>query len=92
MIVHRERLTEWIPHVKLGFAFFPKELAVVPKTWARTLGPVAYESENDHGGHFAAWEQPGVIAGDLKAMFAKNGPCYSIVKGASGYDRTNARL
>jgi hypothetical protein len=78
--------------VKLGLAFFPKELTVIPKTWARTLGPVAYESVSDHGGHFAAWERPDVIAGDLKAMFGKNGPCYGIVKGANGYDGPSARL
>jgi hypothetical protein len=91
-IHHRDDLSEWVPSVKLGLAFFPKELTVVPKTWARTLGPVAYESFNDHGGHFAAWEHPEVIAGDLKAMFAKGGPCYGIVKGASGYEETRARL
>lgn len=28
----------WVPRVKLGLAFFPKELSVPPKTWARTLG------------------------------------------------------
>jgi hypothetical protein len=91
-IPHRDDLSNWIPHVKLGLAYFPKELTIMPKTWARTLGPVAYESVHDHGGHFAAWEHPELIAGDLNAMFSKKGPCYGIVKGASGYDVTNAKL
>ena len=100
----RERVTEWIPSVKLGMAFFPRELSVVPRTWARTLGkilakalivtnhglsnlgPVIYESENKSGGHFAAWENPSVIASDLQNMFKKKGPCYGIVKGKTGYD------
>lgn len=103
----RERVTEWIPSVKLGMAFFPRELSVVPRTWARTLGkiltkalivsnhglsnlgPVIYESENKSGGHFAAWENPSVIASDLQNMFRGKGPCYGIVKGKTGYDEAN---
>lgn len=81
----RDGVTDWIPGVKLGPAFFPQELTVLPKTWARTLGPVAYESENDAGGHFAAWEKPEIIARDLRAVFGKKGPCYNIVKGQNGY-------
>lgn len=54
----RRALTEeHTPHVKLGIAYFPKELAVLPKTWNRTLGPVVYESFSDKGGHFAATER-----------------------------------
>jgi pimeloyl-ACP methyl ester carboxylesterase len=35
--VHRNRTNQWIPDVKLGMCFTPKELTVIPKTWARTL-------------------------------------------------------
>jgi pimeloyl-ACP methyl ester carboxylesterase len=35
--VHRNRTNQWIPRVKLGLCFTPKELTVIPKTWARTL-------------------------------------------------------
>ena len=86
------KVTGWVPNVQLGLAFFPKELSVVPKTWARTLGPVAYESVHDHGGHFAAWEHPEEIGKDLKTMFGKKGPCFGIVKGASGYEKSSSRL
>ena len=58
----------------------------MPQTWARTLGPVAYESIKARGGHFAAWEKPEEIAGDLQKRFGKKGPCYGIVPGANGYD------
>lgn len=34
----RERATEWVDSVKLGLAFFPKELSVVPRIWGKTLG------------------------------------------------------
>jgi pimeloyl-ACP methyl ester carboxylesterase len=91
LLKDRDGVTRWIPKVKLGLAYFPKELSVIPKTWGRTLGPVAYESDNDSGGHFAAWEKPEVVARDLRAMFGKNGGCYGIVKGRTGYD-TKAKL
>lgn len=48
-------------------------------------GPVVYESENDKGGHFAAWERPDVIVDDLQKMFGKGGRCYKIVPDKSGY-------
>ncbi|KAE9968843.1 hypothetical protein EG327_010890 [Venturia inaequalis] len=86
-IAHRDALSEWIPHVKLGLAYFPRELTVVPQTWGRTLGPVAYESVKPRGGHFAAWETPEFIASDLEKMFGKKGPLYGIIKGADGYRR-----
>jgi hypothetical protein len=79
------RLREWIPHVKLGVAHFPREITCVPKTWAATLGPVVYDSEHGSGGHFAAWEKPDAIASDLHKMFGKGGPCYNVVKGKTGY-------
>ena len=84
-VATREKLRSWIPHVKLGVAHFPREINVVPNTWAATLGPVVYQSEHEQGGHFAVWERPDAIAADLQKMFGKGGPCYGIVKGKTGY-------
>lgn len=78
--VHRNRTNQWIPKVKLGLCHSPKELSVIPHTWARTLGPIVYESQKERGGHFAAWEIPDEITNDLQKMFGKGGPCYGIVK------------
>lgn len=89
--VSTRALTRWIPHVKLGLAHFPREITVVPRVWGRTLGPVVYQSEHERGGHFAAWERPQAIAEDLQKMFGRGGPCYGIVKGASGFGTTNGR-
>lgn len=38
VIPTRVRAEQWVPDVKLGLAWFPKELSVPPKTWGRTLG------------------------------------------------------
>jgi len=87
-----ERLSGWIPSVKLGLAYFPRDISVVPKTWGRTLGPVVFESDYEKGGHFAAWERPDAIADDLRKMFGKRGGAYGLIKGKEGYDHANARL
>ena len=81
----RARTEQYIPHVKLGLAHFPRELTVVPKTWGRTMGPVVYESEYERGGHFAAWERPDAIVRDLRGMFGKGGGAFGCVRGREGY-------
>lgn len=84
-VLSTARLRQWIPKVPLGIAHFPKEIRVVPNTWAKTLGPVVFQSEHKHGGHFAAYEQPQAIIGDLKEMFGKGGVCYGVVEGKPGF-------
>ncbi|KAH8671981.1 putative epoxide hydrolase [Tricladium varicosporioides] len=86
--VTREDLQRWIPNVKLGLAYNPRELSVLPKSWCRTLGPVVFESFNETGGHFYATEKPSFLARDLRTMFGKGGGAFKVVKGKSGYDRT----
>ena len=90
--VHRMRTEQWVPNVKLGLAYFPKELTVPPKIFGRTMGPVVYESFSDKGGHFAATERPDVIASDLQKMFGKGGGAYGVIKGKEGYARLPSRL
>ncbi|KAH7136102.1 Alpha/Beta hydrolase protein [Dendryphion nanum] len=71
--------------VPLGVSRFPYDLMLLPKLWNHTLGPVVYEKVHDQGGHFAAWEQPGAIVADLRAMFGKSGGAYNVVSGKNGY-------
>ncbi|KAJ5761051.1 hypothetical protein N7520_008207 [Penicillium odoratum] len=80
-----DKLREYLPNVKLGLVHFPREIIVVPRTWAAGLGPVVQQTEYDYGGHFAAWEVPEIITQDLQAMFKKDGPCFGIVSGRNGY-------
>lgn len=77
-VVTRDRTSQWIGKVQLGLCHSPRELTVVPYSWARTLGPVAFESQKKRGGHFAAHEIPEEIVDDLRKMFGKGGPCYRI--------------
>ena len=45
-----------------------------------------FESEHDKGGHFAAFEVPEKLAGDIRKMYAKGGPAYGVVARKTGYD------
>jgi hypothetical protein len=72
--------------VPLGISRFPKDLILLPKLWNATMGPIVFEREHDGGGHFAAWERPGSIVDDLRAMFGKGSSAFACVQDRSGYE------
>ena len=56
--------------VPVGFTTFPGEIWAAPRSWVEAVYPgVAYFNEVDRGGHFAAWEEPDVFAGEVRAAF-----------------------
>ncbi|KAJ9610801.1 hypothetical protein H2200_005578 [Cladophialophora chaetospira] len=71
---------------KLGISRFPAELSLPPKLWHHIMGEVVLMKEHDKGGHFAAWEVPDALVGDLREMFGRGGGAEGVVKGRSGYD------
>ncbi|KAJ8496634.1 hypothetical protein ONZ45_g12393 [Pleurotus djamor] len=71
-----------IPTIPLGISVFPKELLSLPMAYT---GNTVFESEHDNGGHFAAYECPELLVGDLRNMFGKGGKVFGIVPGHSGY-------
>lgn len=83
--VTRERVGEWIDHVKIGYSHQPQELRPVPKTWIQKLGNVVFERDSEQGGHFFAYEMPDQLVADLRDMFRKGGGAYGAVKGKKGY-------
>ena len=49
---------------------FPGEIIPVPRSWAERAYPnLVYFNELEKGGHFAAWEQPELFAGEMRAAF-----------------------
>ena len=53
-------------HVPSGFAFSPKEIICFPLRWLSLIHTnVVHATEMQYGGHFAAWEQPKLLAEDL---------------------------
>jgi pimeloyl-ACP methyl ester carboxylesterase len=56
--------------VPVGFTTFPGELWAAPRSWVEAVYPgVAYFSEVDRGGHFAAWEEPQLFSSEVRAAF-----------------------
>src|SRR5262249_46846609 len=49
---------------------FPGEIFQAPRSWAETVYPsLVYFNEAPRGGHFAAWEEPGIFSQELRAAF-----------------------
>ncbi|MGH8785811.1 MAG: epoxide hydrolase family protein [Cupriavidus necator] len=55
----------------VAITVFPDDdLYRAPQTWARRAFPnLVYFNEVDRGGHFAAWEHPGLFAAEMRAAF-----------------------
>ncbi|KAF9264376.1 alpha/beta-hydrolase [Marasmius fiardii PR-910] len=70
--------------IPYGISYFPKERIAVPVSWL-TDRDVRFQSQHKKGGHFAAYEVPELLVGDLRKMFGKGGPAYGVVGGKDGY-------
>jgi pimeloyl-ACP methyl ester carboxylesterase len=60
------------PPVKLpvGFSAFPGEIFQAPKSWVESSYPTLnYYNQPARGGHFAAWEEPGLFTDEVRAAF-----------------------
>jgi pimeloyl-ACP methyl ester carboxylesterase len=53
----------------MGFARFPKELVQPPREWLERFFNLVHWTEMPRGGHFAAMEQPELLAADLRKFF-----------------------
>ncbi|KZP08679.1 alpha/beta-hydrolase, partial [Athelia psychrophila] len=76
------------PKIPMGVTYFPKELVSLPRAWMRRQGNLVFSNEHDKGGHFAAFEQPELLAGDLRKMFGRGGPAFGVT-GNTGYAQTS---
>ena len=52
-----------------GVSVFPEEITMVPRVWAETKANVIFWAEHDKGGHFAAWERPEELVGDITKFY-----------------------
>jgi pimeloyl-ACP methyl ester carboxylesterase len=56
--------------IAVAVSVFPGEQYQAPRSWAERAYPnLIYFNEVDKGGHFAAWEQPELFSGELRAAF-----------------------
>src|SRR5450432_70757 len=61
----------WVGHsrVPTGIALFAKDSTHAPREWAERFFNVQRYTELPRGGHFAAFEEPQLLAEDLRAFF-----------------------
>ena len=55
--------------IPVGFAKFPKELPTPPRSYIEKGFNITHWTEMPSGGHFAAMEQPKLLASDIKKFF-----------------------
>ena len=54
----------------MGYSWFPKEIAPMPKAWVATTGNLVWYKQHDSGGHFAALEKPELLLHDIEEFAA----------------------
>ncbi|WP_112664453.1 epoxide hydrolase family protein [Microvirga flavescens] len=56
--------------IPVAVSAFPDEIYTAPRSWTEKAFPkLIHYNRLDKGGHFAAWEQPEIFAGELRAAF-----------------------
>lgn len=55
--------------VPVGCAIFPHEIVYAPRRWVETRYNVTHWTKMPRGGHFAAMEEPKLLAEDIRAFF-----------------------
>ena len=56
-------------------------------SWVSAYGNVVFTSEHTSGGHFAAFEKPDELVGDVRKMFGNGGRAFGVVPGKTGYSK-----
>lgn len=63
----------WGPRVEVptGIVVYPQEKTRAPRRWSERQWNVVHGAEQPRGGHFAAFEQPGLFAADIREFACK---------------------
>jgi microsomal epoxide hydrolase len=69
----KESIKNWVGKCKVpaAFALFPKDISSPPREWAARFFDVQRWTEMSRGGHFAAMEEPQLLAEDLRLWFRR---------------------
>jgi pimeloyl-ACP methyl ester carboxylesterase len=56
--------------IPVAVSVFPDEIYQLPRSWAERAYPkLVHYNKSDKGGHFAAWEQPGIFTDEIRSGF-----------------------
>jgi pimeloyl-ACP methyl ester carboxylesterase len=66
-----EKAKDWVgsSRVPTGFAQFPRDIGHPPREWIERFHDLRRYTAMPRGGHFAALEEPELLADDLRALF-----------------------
>ncbi|PQE23770.1 epoxide hydrolase protein [Rutstroemia sp. NJR-2017a BBW] len=56
----------------IGVASFPKDGFRTPISWIEREANLTYEVDNNHGGHFAAYEVPHILVDNIRTFWGNN--------------------
>ncbi len=59
------------PKAPVGYLMPKHDMFPTPRSWIERQGPVIHWTETENGGHFLEWEQPAIVANDLRSFFGK---------------------
>lgn len=59
-----------MPKAPVGYLMPRRDMFPTPRSWIERQGPVIHWTESDRGGHFLEWEQPAIVADDLRLFFS----------------------
>ena len=67
----KEGMKKWVgsSSVPAAFALFPADISRPPREWAERFFNVQRWTEMPRGGHFAAMEEPELLAEDIRTWF-----------------------
>ncbi|MBV9767044.1 MAG: hypothetical protein JOZ48_19540, partial [Acidobacteriaceae bacterium] len=67
----KEAMKKWTGSAKVpaAFALFPGDIGHPPREWAERFFNVQRWTEMPRGGHFAAMEEPELLADDIRTWF-----------------------
>jgi pimeloyl-ACP methyl ester carboxylesterase len=67
--------------IPVAVSVFPDELYPAPRSWTEKAYPnLVFFNTHPKGGHFAAWEQPAFLVGDMRAGFRSLRPAFTSMK------------
>lgn len=66
---HQPRDIKKRVEIPTGFALFPKDLTTAPREWAERFFNVQRWTQMPRGGHFAALEEPELLAAEMRHFF-----------------------
>lgn len=67
----KEGVKKWVgsSNVPAAFALFPKDISHPPRDWAEPFFKMQRWTKMPSGGHFAAMEEPELLAEDIRSWF-----------------------